>query len=117
MWLPAWMAEALCQAVGVDAQVPLGQVPRDARRRLIHGLVEWRLPVCGGRGYNYAEATAGGVPLTEVTAGLASRNCDGLYLVGEILDVDGRIGGFNFQWAWSSGWVAAATIAVAVTDD
>ena len=43
-------------------------------------------------------------------ATMASRRCAGLFLVGEILDVDGRIGGYNFQWAWSSGFVAAAGI-------
>ena len=42
---------------------------------------------------------------------MASRVCPGLFLAGEILDVDGRIGGLNFQWAWSSGWVAAAGLA------
>ena len=64
------------------------------------------------RGYNYAEVTAGGVPLEEIDhRTMASRTCDGLYLVGEILDVDGRLGGFNFQWAWSSGWVAGHAIA------
>ncbi|MBI3467179.1 MAG: NAD(P)/FAD-dependent oxidoreductase, partial [Planctomycetes bacterium] len=63
------------------------------------------------RGYPYAEVTAGGVPLEEINpATMESRKCPGLYLVGEILDVDGRIGGFNFQWAWSSAWVAAAAI-------
>jgi len=72
------------------------------------------LPVTGSRGYNYAEATAGGVTLDEVDRGsMASRVCPGLYLVGEMLDVDGRLGGFNFQWAWSSGWVAARGIATA----
>ena len=73
-----------------------------------HALVEWPLPVTGTRGYNYAEVTAGGVALTEIDpATMESRVCPGLYLVGEILDVDGRIGGFNFQWAWSSARVAA----------
>ena len=66
----------------------------------------------GCRGWNYAEATAGGVALDEIDAStMASRVCPGLYLVGEILDVDGRIGGFNFQWAWSSARAAAAALA------
>jgi predicted flavoprotein YhiN len=47
-------------------------------------------------------------------ATMASRRCEGLHLVGEILDVDGRIGGFNFQWAWSSGWAAAGGLSRAV---
>jgi predicted flavoprotein YhiN len=42
---------------------------------------------------------------------MASRTCPGLYLAGEILDVDGRLGGFNFQWAWSSGWIAGRAMA------
>jgi predicted flavoprotein YhiN len=69
------------------------------------------LPVSGTRGYNYAEVTAGGVALTEINpATMESRVCPGLYLVGEILDVDGRIGGFNFQWAWASGRVAGRAL-------
>jgi len=63
------------------------------------------------RGYNYAEVTAGGIPLTEIDpATMESQVRRGLYLIGEMLDVDGRIGGFNFQWAWSSAWVAASAI-------
>ena len=66
------------------------------------------------RGYSYAEVTAGGIPLDEIDpATMQSRMCPGLFLVGEILDVDGRLGGFNFQWAWSSGWVAGQAIAKA----
>jgi len=69
------------------------------------------LAVTGDRGYNFAEVTAGGVPLDEIDpATMASRVCPGLSLVGEILDVDGRIGGFNFQWAWSSARVAAGAL-------
>ena len=90
----------------------LAQLSRDDRRRLAHALVEWPLPVAGTRGYNYAEVTAGGVALTEIDpATMESRVCPGLYLVGEILDVDGRIGGFNFQWAWASAHVAARGLA------
>jgi predicted flavoprotein YhiN len=64
--------------------------------------------VVGTRGYNYAEATAGGVDLSEIDPKtMESRVCPGLFLVGEVLDVDGRLGGFNFQWAWASGKTAA----------
>ena len=79
---------------------------------LIRTLVEWTLPVTGSRGYTYAEATAGGIPLEEIDpATMESRVCPGLYLIGEMLDVDGRIGGFNFQWAWSTAFVAARALA------
>ena len=107
-WLPASVAAAVPAALGIDGGLGLGRLPRDARRRLSQALAEWPLPVVGSRGYNFAEVTAGGVPLQEVDPStLESRRCPGLHLVGEILDVDGRIGGFNFQWAWSSARVAA----------
>jgi len=67
------------------------------------------LPITGDRGYTVAEVTAGGVPLSELRlTTMESRPCPGLFLCGEICDVDGRIGGFNFQWAWSSGYVAGS---------
>jgi predicted Rossmann fold flavoprotein len=110
--LPASLAAAILEHVGLDAAVTLARLTRADRRRLAHALVEWPLDVTGSRGYNYAEATAGGVALDEVDpATMASRRCSGLYLVGEMLDVDGRIGGFNFQWAWSSAMVAARALA------
>jgi predicted flavoprotein YhiN len=75
------------------------------------------LPVTGDRGFTYAETTAGGVPLTEVRLEtLESRVRPGLHLVGEMLDVDGRIGGFNFQWAWASGHVAGQAAAEAALE-
>ncbi|RJP35825.1 MAG: NAD(P)/FAD-dependent oxidoreductase [Phycisphaerales bacterium] len=111
-WLPASVAEAACRWSGLASQVLAGQLPREARRRLLHVLTEWPLPVVGTRGYRYAEVTSGGVPLHQIDPStMASRMCPGLHLVGEILDVDGRLGGFNFQWAWSSGYVAGAALA------
>ena len=77
-------------------------------------MLDTPLAVLDSRGYSYAEVTAGGVPLEEIDAAtMQSRLHPGLFLVGEILDVDGRLGGFNFQWAWSSGWVAGHAIAKA----
>ena len=93
-----------------------GAPSRDDRRRLVHALTAMPLRIRGSRGYQYAEVTAGGVSLDEVNAAtLESRLCPGLYLVGEILDVDGRLGGFNFQWAWSSGFVAGNAAARKLT--
>ena len=110
--LPASVAAAILRQLALDGTSALAHFARDARRRLSHALVEFPLPVTGSRGYTYAEATAGGVALTEIDAGtMASRVCPGLSCVGEILDVDGRIGGFNFQWAWSSGFVAGRALA------
>jgi len=110
--LPASAARALLDRLAIAPDVAAAHFSRADRRRLAQGLVEWPLPVVDSRGYTYAEATAGGVALTEIDpATMASRARDGLYLVGEILDVDGRIGGFNFQWAWSSGFVAGRALA------
>jgi predicted Rossmann fold flavoprotein len=112
--VPASFAAALLGRLNIAGGQTLAHFLRDDRRRLVHALVEWPLPVIGTRGYNYAEATAGGVSLDEITPStMASRVCPGLYLVGEILDVDGRIGGFNFQWAWSSAFVAGRALASA----
>jgi predicted flavoprotein YhiN len=70
-----------------------------------------RLDVTGNRGYKFAEVTAGGVPLAEIDLkSMASRVCEGLFLCGEICDVDGPIGGLNFQWAWSSGYLAGISV-------
>jgi hypothetical protein len=106
-WLPAAVAEAVARELGL-AETTLGRLRREERRALVRALVARPLPVVESRGYSFAEATAGGVPLGEVdTRTMESRRRAGLFLVGEMLDVDGRIGGFNFQWAWSSAWVAA----------
>ena len=95
----------------LDALAPQAMT-KEARRAFVRSLVEHPLPVKSDRGFDYAEVTAGGVPLTEIDlATMASRKCDGLFLCGEILDVDGRIGGFNFQWAWASGRLAGLNAA------
>ena len=105
--LPNRLAEALLEEAGVDGQEPADRLSRGARRRLASTLTAWRAPVTGDLGFSKAEVTAGGVPLSELRLEtMESRVCPGLYLCGEILDVDGRIGGYNFQWAWASGAVA-----------
>ncbi len=109
--LPDAVAAAIPRALGVPPDRTLADLARDDRRRLVHALTEWPLPVVDTRGYTFAEVTAGGVPLTEIDpATMASRICPGLYLVGEILDVDGRIGGFNFQWAWCTAALAGVAV-------
>jgi predicted Rossmann fold flavoprotein len=99
--VPERIADALAPAA------PIAKLTKDERRRFVRAIVENVLPVAGDRGFDYAEVTAGGVPLSEIDVStMASRKCAGLFLCGEILDVDGRIGGFNFQWAWASGRLA-----------
>jgi predicted Rossmann fold flavoprotein len=110
--LPGKVVDALLARANVRGDTSMANVSREDRRSLVKGLLEWPLPVTGGRGYTFAEVTAGGVPLAEVDpSSLESRRCPGLYFTGEILDVDGRLGGFNFQWAWSSAWVVGSALA------
>jgi predicted Rossmann fold flavoprotein len=110
--VPIRFAEEISRHVGCEPLSPLAQCPRQDRLRLVDALTRFRLPVVRDRGWNYAEVTAGGVPLEEVDyRTMESKLVSGLYLIGEVLDCDGRIGGFNFQWAWATGSLAGRAIA------
>ena len=110
--LPNAVAERWVASAGVPRELTMAHLTRTYRHALVRALRETSLPVRGSRGFSHAEVTAGGVPLDEVdSATMESRVCRNLFFAGEILDVDGRLGGFNFQWAWSSAWVAAQAIA------
>ncbi len=109
---PDRFATALCRFIGIEPATLSGQVTREQRQALMQGLTSLRLPIERDRGWNYAEVTAGGVPLTEINfRTMESRKAPGLYLIGELLDCDGRIGGFNFQWAWATGYLAGRSAA------
>lgn len=113
--LPDRLAEALVRRSGIESGTVLSQLAREPRRALVHSLTNFLLPVERDRGWNFAEVTAGGVPLEEINfRTMESRLVKGLSLVGEILDCDGRIGGFNFQWAWATGYVAGRAVAATV---
>jgi predicted Rossmann fold flavoprotein len=99
--VPERLLAAICEPI------PLAKIAKEERRRIVRAFVDVAIPVVRDRGFDFAEVTADGVPLSEIElATMASRRCEGLYLCGEILDVDGRIGGYNFQWAWASGRLA-----------
>lgn len=110
--LPERLAAALCVQAGVAPDTAGHHLTRAARCALVQQVMHCPLPISGSRGYNYAEVTAGGVPLSELDLKtMQSRRCPGLFLCGEICDVDGRIGGYNFQWAWASGYTAGIAAA------
>jgi predicted flavoprotein YhiN len=112
--VPDRVAELLCRDARIDPGERMSQVDRERRGVLIERMVARALQVTGTLGYEKAEVTAGGVRLSEVDPStLESRVAPGLYLCGEILDVEGRLGGFNFQWSWSSGTVAGRSAASA----
>ncbi|NET74267.1 MAG: aminoacetone oxidase family FAD-binding enzyme, partial [Sphaerospermopsis sp. SIO1G2] len=108
--LRQYVPERMARALVAEAGIVDGQMSREQRKGLVRLATRYPLPISGNRGYNYAEVTAGGVPLTEIhLKTMESRLCPNLFFAGEICDVDGRIGGFNFQWAWSSGYVAGVS--------
>lgn len=110
--VPERFAHALCLYCSCAPQKTIAQVSRIDRNRLLDALTKFQFPVERDRGWNFAEVTAGGVPLDEIDyRTMESKVAPGLYLTGEILDCDGRIGGFNFQWAWTTGWLAGQSAA------
>ena len=110
--LPARLADTLCAHAGIGFDTTGATLTKPQRRALLDAVCEHRLPVTRSRGFTHAETTAGGVPLTEVTIKtMESRRTPNLYFCGEILDTDGRIGGFNFQWAWATGHIAGTAAA------
>ncbi len=101
------LPKRVAASVASQSDTPLAQLPREARRRIARRLAAYDLQVDGTAGYARAEVTAGGVPLDELDRQtLESRLAPGLHMCGEVCDVTGRLGGFNFQWAWSSGVLA-----------
>ena len=109
--LPDRLGRGLCREAGVDPALPLHRLTREARKLLAATVTRLPLPIAGDRGFAHAEVTAGGVPLAEIRLEtMESRVCPGLHLCGEICDVDGRIGGYNFQWAWASGYTAGVSV-------
>ena len=115
-FLPDRLARALVQLAGIDARTSGSQLSRDSRRALVKAVTALPVPVTRDRGFTHAEVTAGGVPLSELRLDtMESRACPGLSLCGEICDVDGRIGGYNFQWAWASGYVAGCAAGNAIS--
>ncbi len=112
--LPNRVATQLAQFLNPEmAQAPVNLLQKDLRKSLVHTLTNLSLPIVGSRGWNFAEVTAGGVPLEEINpSSMASKKVPGLFLIGEMLDCDGRIGGFNFQWAWATGYLAGTSAAL-----
>lgn len=110
--LPRRLAEGWLQSQAMDGTQRLADVPDRALRALAHSLQAWRLKPAGSEGYRKAEVTRGGVATDELSqATLEAKRVPGLHFIGEVVDVTGWLGGYNFQWAWSSGFVAGQAIA------
>jgi predicted Rossmann fold flavoprotein len=93
------------------AQTPLAEWPDMRLRDVAACLGNWDLRPAGTEGYRTAEVTLGGVDTRALSSQtMECRTRPGLYFIGEVVDVSGHLGGFNFQWAWSSGWVAGQAV-------
>ena len=105
--IPKRLASALVAIAGSTNDVHTSELSKKIRNSLVERLKALSVPIHGTRGYPKAEVTAGGVALGEVNfQDMQSRKTPGLFFAGEILDLDGPIGGFNFQAAWSTGHTA-----------
>jgi predicted Rossmann fold flavoprotein len=110
--LPRRLCETLLELVGFAADRKAAALSRPDRGRLATAVKRQRLAVTGTLGFARAEVTAGGVHLDQVDSRtLESKITPGLYIAGELLDLDGPIGGYNFQAAWSTGWLAGQSAA------
>jgi predicted Rossmann fold flavoprotein len=110
--LPRRLAEGWLHSQAIDASQRLPDVPDRTLRTLAQSLRDWRLKPAGSEGYRKAEVTRGGVATDELSqATFEAKRAPGLHFIGEVVDVTGWLGGYNFQWAWSSGHAAGHAIA------
>jgi predicted Rossmann fold flavoprotein len=103
--LPKRLADRWCEMHGFGRRAPL--MSDREMEALVRSVREWRVRPAGTEGFDKAEVTAGGVDTAELSSQtMEARKAPGLYFIGEVVDVTGHLGGFNFQWAWASGHAA-----------
>lgn len=107
------LAPVLLRQAGImEVNKPTGQVTAEERKSILGILQDWRFEVTGTNSWKSAQVTAGGVDVREINRKtMESRLVPGLYFAGEVMDIDGACGGYNLQWAWSSGFVAGESAA------
>lgn len=109
-WVPSRLAEAWAQQEGAW-QRPVNEAGDKALQQLAERLSRWELVPTGTEGYRKAEVTAGGVDTRSLSSQTMESTQKGLYFIGEVVDVTGWLGGYNFQWAWASGFACAQALA------
>jgi predicted Rossmann fold flavoprotein len=109
--VPRRLGEILLQQAGLAKDRKAAALTREERQRLVCAVKQLSIPLTGTLGFKKAEVTAGGVALDEIDSRtMQSKLIANLHLAGEIIDLDGPIGGFNFQAAWSTGWLAGGSV-------
>ncbi|MBC8268772.1 MAG: NAD(P)/FAD-dependent oxidoreductase [Rhodospirillaceae bacterium] len=110
--LPKRLARAMAGETNApDQQQRLADIPDRKLQELARTINDWRVTPKGSEGYRSAEVTVGGVDTNELSSKtFEARKMPGLYFIGEVTDVTGHLGGFNFQWAWASGFAAGGVV-------
>ena len=107
--LPGRLAETLADRLGIEGE--LGAATDKAVEAAARHLADWAFTPNGTEGFAKAEVTAGGISTAELSSQtMEARKVPGLYAIGEAVDVTGWLGGYNFQWAWASGWAAGMVV-------
>lgn len=102
----------ILKEIDIDKNKNVASLSKDEIRRLSEILTSWSFKVIGSQSWGNAQVTAGGVNTNEIdNKTMESKIVNGLYIIGELLDIDGDCGGFNLQWAWSSGYIAGLNAA------
>jgi predicted Rossmann fold flavoprotein len=110
MLLPKRLVECL-QLLQQIPEVTLKQLNQRQQAALVENLQAWQVQPNGTEGYRTAEVTLGGVDTDELSSRtMEAKKVPGLYFIGEVMDVSGWLGGYNFQWAWSSAWACAQAL-------
>ncbi|MFK0685085.1 NAD(P)/FAD-dependent oxidoreductase [Ochrobactrum sp. BD67] len=105
IYLPRKLAQTIAEDMGATGH--LADMSDKMFRRVEAAINDWRIKPAGSEGYRTAEVTLGGVDTRELDSKtMEAKSVPGLFFIGEVVDVTGWLGGYNFQWAWSSGWVA-----------
>ncbi|MFQ3593498.1 MAG: NAD(P)/FAD-dependent oxidoreductase [Gemmataceae bacterium] len=118
IWLPRRLCEDVLKLAGLDWERRGAGLTKSERLQLTRTVKHLQMGLTGTLGFGRAEVTAGGVELKEVDSrDMQSRKVPGLYIAGELLDLDGPIGGYNFQAAWSTGWLAGLKAAQAARSE
>ena len=100
----------ICKDIGIEGNSSASDIDDDICQKLVRHIKSLRYHITGYKGNDYAQVCQGGVNVSELNDNLESVNNPGIFFAGELVDIDGKCGGYNLQWAWSSGVVAAKSV-------
>lgn len=112
--LPKALCVEVVRGILESPSLPASRLTESSVRDIARRILDFRFPVLGTLPWKNAQVTAGGIPLRETGKGLESKLCPGIFLCGEILNLDGDCGGFNLHWAWASGYSSGRAAAVSL---